>query len=559
MSHNKLENQDALFLQIVDFIRKFSPCMDDYPYVMDVRKDTYYISEKALERFALASNFFDQAAEAHRKFVHADDIEMLLEDVGRMASGAQREHDIQYRWIGKNGEAIWINCRGHIIDGEDGKPLYMVGCVNEIGRKPIADNNSGLLESSAMADEIEQCCKNWVNGYILRVGIDDFRGINERFGMDYGDYILKSVGECVQNALKPGQIAYRVPADEFIILDFVYGKREDGRELYRKIRSGIDELIENNHYEAVFTISGGVLTNESVENPSYQDVMKTSQFALTEAKSRGKNQVYVFDRADYESFLRKREIRRFMRKSIADDFEGFELYFQPIVNVHTGKLYAAESLLRYTFPNGERISPVDFIPILEDTGLIIPVGKWVLKRAIEMCKEVRKSIPEFRVSVNLSYVQILKSPITDEIYYQMEESGLEPESMIMELTESGYLENTPTVRKVWEHLKEFGVSIAMDDFGTGYSNLQSIGNLTPNVVKLDRGFTLKALNNDYENRVMSYVIEMVHSLNLKICVEGIETEDELMQIKQLSPDYIQGYYYGKPCNKEEFLTKFVNC
>jgi EAL domain-containing protein (putative c-di-GMP-specific phosphodiesterase class I) len=140
----------------------------------------------------------------------------------------------------------------------------------------------------------------------------------------------------------------------------------------------------------------------------------------------------------------------------------------------------------------------------------------------------------------------------------VDDSGMSPESMIMELTESGYLEDSPAVKRVWSHLKNYGVSIALDDFGTGYSNLQSIGNLTPNVVKLDRGFTLKALKNDYENQVMRYVIEMVHSLDLKICVEGIETQEELDRIRLLSPDYIQGYYYGKPCSMEEFLRNFVH-
>lgn len=557
MEKEEKDDSKKVFEQICDFIQKFSPCMDDYPYVMDVRKDLYYISEKVLDRFCMETNFFGNATEMHRKFVYADDVEMLIADVRRMVNGEQEEHNIQYRWLGKNREPIWINCRGRIINGPDGTPQFMVGCVNEIGRRPVADNVSGMLESSAMADEIEKCCKNWVNGYILRIGIDDFKEINERFGMEYGDFVLKGVGECVTKALKTGQIAYRVPADEFIIFDFVYGKLEDALALYRRIRSGIDAFIEANHYEAVYTISGGVLTNASLDNPTYQEIMKTSQFALSEAKERGKNQLYVFSREDYGNFNRRRNIRRAMRKSIADNFDGFEVFFQPIVNAATGKLHAAESLLRYTFPDGERVSPVEFVPILEETGLIIPVGKWVLGKAIEMCRMVRSTIPDFKVSVNLSYIQILKSPIADEICAQVEASGLSPDSMIIELTESGHLENTPSVRKVWEHLKEYGVSIAMDDFGTSYSNLQSIGNLTPHVVKLDHGFTVKALNNDYENRIMHHVVEMVHSLNLRICVEGIETEEELSKIKLLSPDYIQGFYYGKPCNKADFMKSFV--
>lgn len=552
------DDSQKMFEQICEFIKEFSPCMDDYPYILDVRKDIYYISEKVLDRFCMESNFFGNATETHRKFVHADDIEMLIEDIGRMASGEKEEHNIQYRWLGKNKEPIWINCRGRIIKGSDGKPLFMVGCVNEIGRRPVADNVSGMLESSAMTDIIENSCENWEKGYILRIGIDGFKEINERFGMEYGDFVLKGVGECVTKAVKTGQIAYRVQSDEFMVLDFVYGTIDDALNLYRTIRSGVDAFIEANHYEAVYTISAGVLTNESLDHPTYQDIMKTSQFALSVAKARGKNQLYVFKREDYANFLRRRKIRSSLGKSVANGFEGFELHFQPIINTHMGKMSAVESLLRYTLPDGERVSPVEFIPILEETGLIIPVGKWVIEKAIEMCKTVRRTIPYFRVGVNLSYIQILKSPIADEICAQISASGLSPDSMVVELTESGYLENTPSVRKVWEHLKEFGVLIAIDDFGTSYSNLQSIGNLTPSVVKLDRGFTVKALNNDYERRIMQHVIEMVHSLNLKICVEGIETEDELNRINLLSPDYIQGYYYGKPCNKTEFLEKFVS-
>ncbi len=557
MEQKRKDDSQKTFDQICDFIKEFSPCMDDYPYILDVRKDVYYISEKALDRFYMEKNFFGNATEMHKRFVHADDIDMLIEDIGRMTRGEQEEHNIQYRWLGKNKEPIWINCRGRIINGSDGKPQFMVGCVNEIGRRPVADNVSGLLESAAMVGIIENYCENWTKGYFLRIGIDDFKEINERFGMDYGDYVLKGVGECITKVLRTGQIAYRVQSDEFMILDFVYGTIADAMSLYRTIRCGIDAFIESNHYEAVYTISAGVLTNENLDHPTYQEVMKTSQFALSVAKTRGKNQLYFFNREDYENFLRRRRILSVLRKSIANQFDGFELYFQPIVHAATGKLYAAESLLRYTLPEGERISPVEFIPILEDSGLIIPVGKWVLEGAIEMCKTVRRTIPDFRVSVNLSYIQILKSPIADEICAMMSASQLSPDSIIVELTESGYLENTPSVRKVWEHLKEFGVLIAIDDFGTSYSNFQSIGNLTPHIVKLDRGFTVKALNNDYENRVMKYVIEMVHGLNLKICVEGIETEDELNRIKRLSPDCIQGYYYGKPCNKAEFMQSFI--
>jgi diguanylate cyclase (GGDEF)-like protein len=545
------------FETICEFISHFAVSMNDYLYVMDMSKDEYFISAKAKERFLMEDNHLTNATEMFRALVYPEDLDMLMADVNAMAEGRKTEHNIQYRWLGKNREIIWINCRGRVIPDKNGQMRYLVGCVNEIGKKPLADNLSGFLESSAIEDVIDEYCSQWENGYILRIGIDDFKDINERMGMEYGDYVLHGIAECVSNSLYPGQSAYRVPSDEFMILDFINGNERDALSLYHRIRKAVDDFVACNHYEAVYTISGGIVTCSSIANPSYQEIMKISQFALSEAKKRGKNQAYVFQPEDYEGFLRARDVRRALRKSVENEYAGFQLFFQPIMFADSGKLYAAESLLRFTMPDGEMVSPVEFVPILEDTGLIIPVGKWILSKAIEMCKTVRQVIPQFRVSVNLSYIQILKSPITDEIYEQVDESGLAPESMIMELTESGYLENTPAVKRVWTHLKDYGVYIALDDFGTGYSNLQSIGNLTPHVVKLDRGFTVKALKNEYENQVMRYVIDMAHSLQLKICVEGIETQEELDRVRLLSPDYIQGFYYGKPCCKEDFLKQFV--
>lgn len=545
------------FDEICEVIRNFAPCMDDYPYVLDLDTDTYFISEKALNRFCMESNHFSDAVKAHEQFVHPNDIEMLSKDLKLMVRGTKKRHNITYRWLGKNKEPIWINCRGRVINDDTGHPRFMIGCVNEIGRKPIADNVSGLLESSAIQDILSDYCENCQDGYILRVGIDDFKDINERFGIDYGDFVLHGVAKCIENSLYPGQKAFRVPSDEYIIVDFAHGTEAEAIQLYRRIRTALDDFIAENNYEAVFTISGGILTWTAIQTPTYKEIMKLSQFALSEAKVRGKNQVYVFESGDYIKFLRKREVLRTAKQAVEDDFKGFELFFQPIVHADTEELYAAEALLRFQMPSGERVSPLELIPVLEESGLIIPVGKWVLDQAFTMCSDMQKVIPEFKVSINLSYIQILKSPITDDIYARIKDSGLAPESIVVEITESGYLENTPSVRRVWEHLKTFGVSIAIDDFGTGYSNLQSIGNLTPHVVKLDRGFTMKALTNDYENRVMQYVIEMVHSLNLKICVEGIETREELDKIRTLAPDYIQGYYFGKPCDHIEFEERYL--
>ncbi len=546
-----------LFELFCGMIEAFNPCMDDYLYVFDVQNDQYYISKKAMKRFALPSFQFTHVLDTHRKFVYEEDIEMLEADLEKVMSGENLEHNLTYRWMSVDGEPIWINCRGRIIIGADGKPQFLVGCINEVGTKPIADNVSGLLESFAIKDAWNQQHNTMTNGFVLRIGIDNFKTINEKLGVEYGDFIIHEVANCILDCIHEGQMVFRVVADEFLIIDTAGGTVKDAKALYRKVRSGVDHLIRRDNYKAFFTISGGVISGETLGQVDYNELLKYTQFALSEAKARGKNQVYYFQVEDYEKFLRRRKILVELRKAVSNDFEGFDVFFQPIITRGGKDLYAAESLLRFWTSEKETVSPAEFIPILEESGLIIPVGKWVLHRALEMCAKCREKRPDFKVSVNLSYIQILKSNFFKDVTEALEQYKLRPDSLIIELTESGYVENSPVVRKLWEQLKDRGVLIAIDDFGTGYSNLQSIGNMMPDIIKLDRGFTVKALNNNYEHQLMNQIIRLIHSVDLKVCVEGVETMEELTEIERLSADCIQGYYYGKPCEKQAFYKDFV--
>lgn len=546
-----------LFELFRGMIETFDPCMDDYLYVFDAQNDQYYISKKSMKRFALPSFQFTHVLDTHRKFVYEEDIEMLEADLEKVMSGEKLEHNLTYRWMSVDGEPIWINCRGRIIIGADGKPQFLVGCINEVGTKPIADNVSGLLESFAIKDAWNQQDNTMTNGFVLRIGIDNFKTINEKLGVEYGDFIIHEVANCILDCIHEGQMVFRVVADEFMIIDTAGGTAKDAKALYRKVRSVVDHLIRRDNYKAFFTISGGVISGEALEQLDYNELLKYTQFALSEAKARGKNQVYYFQVEDYEKFLRRRKILVELRKAVSNDFEGFDVFFQPIITRGGKDLYAAESLLRFWTSEKETVSPAEFIPILEESGLIIPVGKWVLHRALEMCVKCREKRPDFKVSVNLSYIQILKSNFFKDVTEALEQYKLRPDSLIIELTESGYVENSPVVRKLWEQLKDRGVLIAIDDFGTGYSNLQSIGNMMPDIIKLDRGFTVKALNNNYEHQLMDQIIQLIHSVDLKVCVEGVETMEELTEIERLSADCIQGYYYGKPCEKQAFYKDFV--
>ena len=430
-----------------------------------------------------------------------------------------------------------------------------MGCINEIGAKQKADNVSGLLGEYSLKIFYESRSPKLPQGFLLRIGIDDFKNINESHGNEYGDYILRRTAQCIKENIGPEQSLFHIVSDEFAVVDFSGGSVQDAVDLFHGIKKSIYAFIEQNQYKAVYTVSGGVVENGDVDN-SFENAMKLSEFALSQAKERGKNSCYVFEAKEYEDYLKSRTLLRQLHHAVNNRFEGFEAYFQPLVNAANGELTGAETLLRFHSPEGGMVSPGEFIPILEESGLIIPVGRWVLRQALDACREWQKILPEFKVNVNLSYVQVLKSHVLTDVRRIVDEFGVKPSSVCIELTESGYLEENERFDKVWNGLKEYGVLLALDDFGTGYSNLRCLSDLKPAYIKIDRLFTLKALNREYEYRLLNHIVEMSHSLGLHVCVEGIETEGELTKAKQAEPDYIQGFLFGKPCSRAEFTQKF---
>lgn len=568
--------------QMEYIVELFNPCMDDYLYVFDLQKDCYKISKHATERFLLPGDNFDDAAKAHHTFVYSEDQSRLDDEFRRIMSGEIVFHNMHYRWLDRAGKPVWINCRGRVLNDADGKPHFLVGCINEIGQKQKADNVSGLLGESSLSAYVEQFEDGLPDGFFLRIGIDDFRDINGDFGMEYGDYILKSTADCIAENIKPSQRLYRILADEFMVVDFSGGDMEAATELYKNIRKSLDTFIEENGYKSVFTISAGAVDTANTSG-TYENIMKLSEYALNTAKDQGKNRCYIYMQEDYDVFLRKKQITRQLHHAVNHGFEGFETYYQPIVDTKTRRLVGAEALMRFSMPercedgetkkeavcvgedghdadekvHWERISPVEFIPLLEETGLIIPAGKWMLHQAISTCSRWQKYIPNFRININLSYVQVMKSRVLTEILTALRLYGLEPSAVGIELTESGYLDTNTHFQKLWDGLKKNGVLVILDDFGTGYSNLHCLGDLRPNYIKIDRSFTLKALNNQYEHDLMTQIITMTHKLDLTICVEGIETEDEFAKISELDPDYIQGFLFGKPQPAEEFYENLI--
>ena len=542
-----------------DLIELFAPCMDNYLYIIDLQKNTFKISQAAVNRFMISGNSFDDAVNSFQYFVYKEDRSMIAEDLQCIIEGKEKDHNLYYRWLDKNGMPVWINCRGKVIDNKDGKPHYLIGCVNEIGDTQRADNVSGLLGERELRSYISSHIKDSSSEYLIYIGIDGFNAINGTLGVDYGNYVLKSVADCINSCLSDSQKLYHIVADEYMIIDLESHTKDDVMLLQKKICKKIEEFIISEKYKVVFTISTGIIYAKMLLK-YYDEYRKIAVFSLKQAKSMGGNGVYFFEKEDYELFLRKEKIKSALRNAVANGFEGFDVYYQPIMDCDSGHMIGAEALMRFSMyqdKKKEPVSPVEFIPLLEETGLIIPAGRYVLNKAVSMCHEMRQYIPEFKINVNISYIQMVKSDIWKDILSSIKQYDLPPECLCAELTESGYTDMTPYFYKLRKKFEEKNLQFVLDDFGTGFSNLHCIVNMKPNYVKLDKDFTAKAMSNARDFELLKKIVEMVHSVDIRICIEGIEKEEWYQKLKEIHVDYLQGYLFGKPCEKNQFLNKFI--
>ena len=556
-SFREKEYQEIMPEELCKVIDLISPSTDDYLYLIDFRTDFYYIAPQAMERFCIGKNAFHNVMEYHREFVYGPDYPLLKAEFADLLSTDRCAHNMEYRWMDLKREPIWINCRGYVVRDENMKPLYMVGCINEIGARQKADYVSGLLGETGLREYLKKLKPPFENGYLIRLGLDHFKEINENLGWEYGDQVLRETAVCISGCMSENQTVYRLFSDEFMILDLSSRSVKEVKKLYDKVRESVDQFIRDNEYTVMFTISGGILPLHAIEEMGDSAAMKLTDFSLNEAKKLGRNRCYVFEEKEYRQFLRRSELKQELRNAVINDFKGFTAFYQPVFRSETGKLYGAEALMRFISEKFGMVSPAEFIPILEETGLIIPAGRWMMGEAMGKCSQIREVLPKFLVSINISQVQAAKSDVILDVIAAMEKAKLPADALIIELTESDLLEQNINERHFLTELQRMKIKLALDDFGTGYSNFHYLSELGPAIIKIDRSFTASAVADEGEYYLLNQFCSMIHNLNLKLCIEGVENKEEWSKIRNLQPDFSQGFFWGRPCPYEEFVEKFV--
>ena len=308
-----LDEQEAGSL--IDLI---APCMDDYLYIIDLKNDTLRISQSAVERFMLPDKFMNDATKHLRTLVYEKDRKLLENQKRKIYDGKEKRYNVLCRLISGKNSPVWINCRGEVINDNEGKLHYIIGCMNETGTRQRADNISGLLGEKEMASYLYSQPKEKLSGYFIQIGIDDFGIINNVQGQIYGNYILKRVAECIAECLSSGQRIYHLVTDKYMLVDMLSKSQDDVVQLFKRIGEKIDEFIVDENYKSIFSVSAGV-TDISTLAEGAIECRKKSDFSLKCAKKRGGGSLYFFEEEDYKASLRKNTILSALRSATVNE------------------------------------------------------------------------------------------------------------------------------------------------------------------------------------------------------------------------------------------------
>lgn len=554
-----MDNDCLAYEQIVSTLKIIEQCTDDYMYIFDFDNDIYSISSSATQAFALKDAQFAQASAVLNNVFYPEDIPAISKDLQLLKNGSKSVHNMEYRWLDSYGNPVWISCRGVVVKEKE-KPRYLVGRIRELGKQNKIDKVTGLYQSDVLKEKVR--FMNEISSYpaaIMIIGPDGFKNINEWHGTAVGDRVMERIARIIEKVVKNRAQVYRLDGDLFAVFVYessVVGNREYIKDIYKDVRSCVDAMLEESGYNLFFTLSAGTMFFNTGKT-DIDTAVNRAKFALHQAKLHGKNMYVEYSEETYENYIRNLDIQGELRKDIQNNFHGFAMYFQPIVSSLNGKLYGAEALLRWNSDKYGLLSPAMIIPILEESGLIIPLGKWIVQEAAKQCLEWQKVYPDFRMNINLSFIQLLKSDVVKDTMERIDEVGVSHRNIVFEITESGQLESNHNTRNILNSFADKNFQLAIDDFGTGYSNLRYVKDMMFGLIKIDRLFIQNIHQSEYNYMIVKNVTDMAHSLNMKVCVEGVETQEELDCVLRLKPDCIQGYYYNKPMTAEEFTAKYV--
>lgn len=381
---------------------------------------------------------------------------------------------------------------------------------------------------------------------VLFIDLDRFKNINDSLGHSYGDLLLVAFAERLERILRPVDTLARFGGDEFAILLSNLADHHTAVSVAERILADLTNPFDLNKNSSFTSASIGIaLSNSGYDRPD--DFLRDADTAMYRAKENGKGRFEVFDKDMHARAVSRLKLERDLRQAIEQ--KEFMVFFQPIVRIETGKLAGFEALVRWNHPVEGLVSPLQFIPVAEETGLIVHIGQWVLEEACRAVANWQRQFPLHRdltLSVNLSAKQVSQPDLLEQVSHALDRSGLDPRCLKLEITESVVMENAEAATLMFRQLRALGVQLSIDDFGTGYSSLSYLHRFPLNYLKIDRSFVGRMTEAGENAEIVRTIVTLAHNLGLQCIAEGVENEEQREQLRLVGCEYAQGYLFSRP-------------
>ena len=493
--------------------------------------------------------------------IHHDEVGAVFENIKRLLKGQHPVFQMELRLRHKHGREVWVLSSVSLASQSHSQAAHLIFQVQDITDRKVAEQRlqhdafhdalTGLPNRAMFLDHLRlaigRAQRREGKGFaVLYLDVDRFKVINDSLGHPIGDQLLIGLARRLEGCLRPGDTVARLGGDEFVLLVEDLNGEAEAIVVAQRIQAQLQVPFDLSGREVFATVSIGIASSwTSYQNP--EDIVRDSDTAMYRAKTMGKARFEIFDGEMHAHATSVLQLETDMRHAL--EREEFFVHYQPIVSLEDFKLRGFEALVRWQHPERGYISPGEFIPIAEETGLIIPLGEWVLRQAcmqMERWQKIFPAEPPLVISVNLSSKQFIQQDLIKDVARILTETGIDPKGLKLEITESMVMDNVEQATEMLRQLRGLGLKLSIDDFGTGYSSLSYLHRFPVDTLKIDRSFVTRMTDNNENLEIVRTIVTLAQTLGMDVVAEGVETNEQLSMLRTLGCEYGQGYFFSKP-------------
>ncbi|MCP3979782.1 MAG: EAL domain-containing protein [bacterium] len=511
--------------------------------------------------------------ESWMELIHPEERDHVERQIDNLIHGRSAEVATEHRMLHNDGDYRWVLTRALALCDTTGKAYRVGGSQTDITaskenaerleHRALHDQLTGLPNRTLFMDRLDHVLKYTQRREdhlfaVLHIDVDRFKLVNDSLGRLAGDRLLEEVGKRLQDTMRNTDSVGRLGGDEFVILLEEIKDITDAIRVVNRVDRELAAPFEIEGQEFFITMSTGIVLSETGYERA-EDVLRDAEIAMYRAKTTGKARYEVFDKDMLQRMTHRLSLETDLRRALERD--ELRVFYQPIIELEHGTLIGFEALVRWVHPQRGFIAPPEFIGLAEETGLIIALDRWVLREACEQTFDWQHRYPAHPpliISANLSSKQFARSDLISFVKELLGETGLAPQSLKLELTESVLMENVQAAAASLRELRTLGIQVKIDDFGTGYSSLSYLHRLPIDMLKIDRSFVSHMDNGDVNSEIVQTILLLARALNIKVVAEGVETVEQLERLRELKCHYGQGYLFAKPVDKnaaEELIER----